>query len=180
MIHSIMKEGVWILDPSQIKEEILNLFKEKFKDHDSNVDFPLFANSFRLCALDCKILVTLVSLDEVKNVVWDCGSSKAVGPDGFSFAFASVLVNGSPNLEFSIKYGLRQGDTLSPFFILVMEGLHNALSTAVSSGLIRGVKFSSPEVFYLASGLKINIQKSNIYGIGVSDVDVSSIANNSR
>ncbi|GKF02837.1 hypothetical protein Tco_0029760, partial [Tanacetum coccineum] len=92
-----------------------------------------------------------------------------------------------------------------------MEGLHNALSTAVSSGLIRCVKFGSPEVtishlfyvddliittewnandldniihvlqvFYLASGLRINIQKSNIYGIGVSDVDVSSMARNSR
>ncbi|GJW20760.1 RNA-directed DNA polymerase, eukaryota, reverse transcriptase zinc-binding domain protein [Tanacetum coccineum] len=31
-------------------------------------------------------------------------------------------------------------------------------------------------VFYLASGLKINIQKSNVYGIRVSDVDASSMA----
>ncbi|GJZ94119.1 reverse transcriptase zinc-binding domain-containing protein [Tanacetum coccineum] len=124
---------------------------------------------------------------------------------------ALILVNGSPTLEFSIKRGPRQRDPLSPFlFILVMEGLHNALSIAVSSGLIRGAKFGSPEVtishllyvndviittewntndldsiirvlqvFYLASGLKINIQKSNVYGIGVSDVDVSSISNNS-
>ncbi|GJU76062.1 RNA-directed DNA polymerase, eukaryota, reverse transcriptase zinc-binding domain protein [Tanacetum coccineum] len=124
---------------------------------------------------------------------------------------ASVLVNGSLTSEFSIKRGLRQGDPLFPFlFILVMEGFHNALSTAVSSGLIRGVKFGSPEVtishlfyaddviittewnandldniirvlqvFYLASGLKINILKSNIYGIGVSDVDVSSMDSNS-
>ncbi|GKB89405.1 putative RNA-directed DNA polymerase, eukaryota, reverse transcriptase zinc-binding domain protein [Tanacetum coccineum] len=124
---------------------------------------------------------------------------------------ASVLVNGGHNSEFSIKRGLRQGDPLSPFlFILVMDGLHNALSTAVSSGLIRGVKFGSPEltishlfyaddmiittkwnaneldnyirvlqVFYLASSLKINIHKSNVYGIGVLDVDVSSMASNS-
>nr|GEU30763.1 RNA-directed DNA polymerase, eukaryota [Tanacetum cinerariifolium] len=28
-----------------------------------------------------------ISLDEVKNVVWECGSNKAPGPDGFSFAF---------------------------------------------------------------------------------------------
>ncbi|GJZ09288.1 putative RNA-directed DNA polymerase, eukaryota, reverse transcriptase zinc-binding domain protein, partial [Tanacetum coccineum] len=169
-------------------------------------------------------LETPVSLDEVKKAVWDYGSFKAPGPDGFSFAFvkiywddkvdilkyvnifldtgvhykiiakilanwlsnvidkivsheqsafiagrqildsplilnfvllnlgfgskwrswiraclssssASVLVNGSPTLEFSIKHGLRPGDPLSPFlFILVMEGLHNALSIAVSSG----------------------------------------------
>ncbi|GJU76064.1 hypothetical protein Tco_1273134 [Tanacetum coccineum] len=87
MIHGIMKEGVWISDPSQIKEEFLKFFKEKFKDHDSNVDFPLFANSSGLCALDCDSLEILVSLDEVKNAFWDCGSSKAPGPDGFSFAF---------------------------------------------------------------------------------------------
>nr|GEW85681.1 RNA-directed DNA polymerase, eukaryota, reverse transcriptase zinc-binding domain protein [Tanacetum cinerariifolium] len=33
-------------------------------------------------------------------------------------------------------------------------------------------------VFYLASGLKINIHKSNIYGIRVNDEDVSSMAHN--
>ncbi|GJR97829.1 RNA-directed DNA polymerase, eukaryota, reverse transcriptase zinc-binding domain protein [Tanacetum coccineum] len=87
MIHGIMKEGVWISDPSQIKEEFVNFIKEKFKNHDSNVDFPSFANSSGLCALDRDSLVTPVSLDEVENAVWDCGCSKAPCPDGFSFAF---------------------------------------------------------------------------------------------
>ncbi|GJT17816.1 RNA-directed DNA polymerase, eukaryota, reverse transcriptase zinc-binding domain protein [Tanacetum coccineum] len=105
------KKRVWISDPSQSKEEFLNFFKEKFNNHDSNVDFPPFANSSGLCALDRDSLVTHVSLDEVKNA-----------------------------------------------------GLHNALSIVV---------------FYLAPGLKINIQKSNVYGIGVLDVDVSSMASNS-
>ncbi|GJT36570.1 hypothetical protein Tco_0926989 [Tanacetum coccineum] len=82
-----MKEGVWISNPSQIKKEFLNFFKEKFKDHDSNVDFPMFANSSRLCTLDRDSSETHVSLDEVKNAVQDCGSSKAPGPDGFSYAF---------------------------------------------------------------------------------------------
>nr|GEW61616.1 reverse transcriptase domain, reverse transcriptase zinc-binding domain protein [Tanacetum cinerariifolium] len=121
---------------------------------------------------------------------------------------ASVLINGSPKSEFSIKRGLRQRDPLSPFhFILVMKGLHCAMSNAASSGLIRGIKLGSfditlsnlfyvddvvipPEftygdldiiiwilhVFHLALGLRINIYKSNIYDIGVSDVDVSSMA----
>ncbi|GJZ53717.1 putative RNA-directed DNA polymerase, eukaryota, reverse transcriptase zinc-binding domain protein [Tanacetum coccineum] len=202
MIHGIMKEGAWIPDPSQIKEEFLNFFKEKFKNHYSNMDFPPFTNSSKLCSLDHDSLETPISLDEVKNAIRACLSSSR----------ALVLVNGSPTSECSIKHGLRQGDHLLPFiFILVMEGFYNAHSTVVSSGLIRGVKFGSPEltisylfyvddmiittewnandldnmihvlqVFYLASGLKINIRKSNVYVIGVLDVDVSSMASNFR
>ncbi|GKB48572.1 RNA-directed DNA polymerase, eukaryota, reverse transcriptase zinc-binding domain protein [Tanacetum coccineum] len=121
---------------------------------------------------------------------------------------SSILINGNPTSEFSIKRGLRQGDPLSLFlFILVMEGLHCALSNTVSSGLIRVIKLGSSDitlshlfyaddvvittdwnsrdidniirvlhVFYLASGLRINIHKSNIYGIGVSNNEISSLA----
>ncbi|GKD83953.1 hypothetical protein Tco_1350792 [Tanacetum coccineum] len=45
--------------------------EEKFKDHDSNVDFPPFANSSGLCALDRDSLETHVYLDEVKKAGWD-------------------------------------------------------------------------------------------------------------
>ncbi|GJX02021.1 RNA-directed DNA polymerase, eukaryota, reverse transcriptase zinc-binding domain protein [Tanacetum coccineum] len=51
-------------------------------------------------------------------------------------ARTSILVNGSPTAEFSLKQGIRQGDPLSPFlFILVMEGLHIALNDANMSRL---------------------------------------------
>nr|GEU96716.1 RNA-directed DNA polymerase, eukaryota [Tanacetum cinerariifolium] len=30
-----------------------------------------------------------ILVSQIKNVVWDCGSSKAPGPDGFSFAFVT-------------------------------------------------------------------------------------------
>ncbi|GJW49898.1 putative RNA-directed DNA polymerase, eukaryota, reverse transcriptase zinc-binding domain protein [Tanacetum coccineum] len=123
-------------------------------------------------------------------------------------ARTSILVNGSPSSEFSIKHGLRQGDPLSSFlFILVMEGLHLALKDVAQSNLIHGAKVGasnfrishlfyaddvtivldwSPrdmdniirvlQVFYLALGLKINIHKSNVYGIGVCSEEVSDMA----
>ncbi|GJV79572.1 putative RNA-directed DNA polymerase, eukaryota, reverse transcriptase zinc-binding domain protein, partial [Tanacetum coccineum] len=59
----------------------------------------------------------------------------------FQSARTSILVNGSPTSEFSIKRGLRQGNPLSLYlFILIMEGLHIAIKDAVQASLIRGVK----------------------------------------
>nr|GEW98201.1 RNA-directed DNA polymerase, eukaryota [Tanacetum cinerariifolium] len=68
----------------------------------------------------------------------------------FSFAKASVLVNGSPSNEFSFHCGLKQGDPLSPYlFVLIMESLHMSFSRAVDEGL------------------KINIHKSQVLGVGI-------------
>ncbi|GJX48904.1 RNA-directed DNA polymerase, eukaryota, reverse transcriptase zinc-binding domain protein [Tanacetum coccineum] len=121
---------------------------------------------------------------------------------------ASILVNGSPTSEFSLKRGLGEGDPLSSFlFIIVMEDLHIALKNGLTVNLFQGVKIGSSEirfshlfyaddviilsewnqcdmdniicilnVFYLASGLKINISKSNLYGVGVSSDDIESMA----
>ncbi|GJQ98225.1 putative RNA-directed DNA polymerase, eukaryota, reverse transcriptase zinc-binding domain protein [Tanacetum coccineum] len=122
----------------------------------------------------------------------------------------SILINGSPTFEFNVRRGFRQGDPLSSFlFIIIMEGLHVALTNSVRSGLIRGINFGSPDlnlshlffaddviitmdwnvhdldnvirifqVFFLASGLKINVHKSSIYGIGVASDDVQIMAAN--
>ncbi|GJT24980.1 hypothetical protein Tco_0894917, partial [Tanacetum coccineum] len=69
------------------QKRIAQMIHERFKEHDLNVDFPLFVNSSGLCTLDRNSLETHVSLDEVKNAVWDYGSSKAPSPDGFLFTF---------------------------------------------------------------------------------------------
>ncbi|GJZ88537.1 RNA-directed DNA polymerase, eukaryota [Tanacetum coccineum] len=77
----------------------------------------------------------------------------------FSSSMASILVNGSPTPEFKFHCGLKQGDPLAPFlFILIMESLHISVSKAVNEGVIKGLSIQ---------GLKINLHKSKILGVGV-------------
>ncbi|GKA57864.1 putative RNA-directed DNA polymerase, eukaryota, reverse transcriptase zinc-binding domain protein [Tanacetum coccineum] len=313
-INNIMQEGVWITNPIQIKEAFLNFLKDKFKANDSSITFPPARISSTLQPFDREYLESNITMDEVKNAVWECGSDKAPGPDGFTFAFVkrywdilklnifefvstflsskmmptgsnssfinlipkvinpihikdfwpisiigihykiigkilanrlskvvgkivsyeqstfikdrqildgplilsevidwtSILINDSPTSEFNVRRGLRQRDHLSPFlFIIIMEGLHRLITDSVQSGLIRGITFGFSnltlshlfftddvvittdwsrrdmdniirffQVFYLASGLKLNIHKSNIYGIVVSTDDVHLMASN--
>jgi len=59
-------------------------------------------------------------------------------------ATASMLVNGSPTVEFVIERGLRQGDPLSPFlFLLAADGLNVLMESVVFAGLYRGYTVGS-------------------------------------
>ncbi|GKC62534.1 RNA-directed DNA polymerase, eukaryota, partial [Tanacetum coccineum] len=59
-------------------------------------------------------------------------------------AMGSVLVNGSPALEFQFYKGLKQGDPLSPIlFILIMESLHLSFSKVTNEGLFSGIPIDS-------------------------------------
>nr|GEW02237.1 hypothetical protein [Tanacetum cinerariifolium] len=86
-IQGILHEGIWITDPSDIKLAFLNFYKEKFSCQVSSVIFPSMSNMKHLTNLDRANLDSMVTLDEIKSVVWDCGSQKALGPDGISFKF---------------------------------------------------------------------------------------------
>ncbi|GJZ40063.1 RNA-directed DNA polymerase, eukaryota, reverse transcriptase zinc-binding domain protein [Tanacetum coccineum] len=123
-----------------------------------------------------------------------------------SSAKSSVLVNRSLTDEFHLHRGLRQGESLSLFlFIMIMEGLHVAVEDAILAGYFRGVTVGSQNIshllfaddvlflgewfrsnvinlvnllqsFYRASGLKLNLQKSKLYGVGVSHDEVQQLA----
>ncbi|GJT13200.1 hypothetical protein Tco_0860242 [Tanacetum coccineum] len=70
-------------------------------------------------------------------------------------AFASVLINGSPTKEFKVKKGLRQGDPSHHF------SFHMQLKP----------QCAAPKRF-----LKIIFHKSKLYGVGVTTLEVNSLA----
>nr|GEX84821.1 RNA-directed DNA polymerase, eukaryota [Tanacetum cinerariifolium] len=87
----------------------------------------------------------------------------------------SILVNGSPTLEFQFYKDLKQRDPLSPFlFILVMESLNLSLHNVVSAGLFKG----GVRLFFYASGLRINLHKSKLNGIVADQSMVEAAASN--
>ncbi|RVW81043.1 putative ribonuclease H protein [Vitis vinifera] len=79
----------------------------------------------------------------------------------FGFAM-KVLVNGVPTGFFSSSKGLRQGDPLSPYlFIMGMEVLSVLITRAVEGGFISGCS-----IWRAASGLKMNLDKSEVIPVG--------------
>ncbi|GJS17960.1 RNA-directed DNA polymerase, eukaryota [Tanacetum coccineum] len=86
-IRGIMINGTWTDNPKAVKQEFFQHFRNRFDkppDQNAHIDMP-FPNS--LSTDQQKDLECMVSKEEVKRAVWDCGTDKSPGPDGFTFGF---------------------------------------------------------------------------------------------
>nr|GEV94883.1 RNA-directed DNA polymerase, eukaryota [Tanacetum cinerariifolium] len=201
-ISGVMVDGEWIVEPIRVKEAFRNHFVFRFHHSSSGCSRINFTYPNRLSQELILDLENHVSTNEICKAVWECGENKSPGPDGYTFelfrkfwslvgldfckaiqcsAMALVIVNGSPTSEFQFQCGLKQGDPLAPYlFILVMESLHLSFSRVVEAG-----EWSDSNLdrilqvlhcFYLTSGLKINVQKSSLMGVGVNHNDIAKAA----
>ncbi|GKD84144.1 putative RNA-directed DNA polymerase, eukaryota, reverse transcriptase zinc-binding domain protein [Tanacetum coccineum] len=92
--------------------------------------------------------------DEIKEAAWNCGGSKAPGPDGFTFKFIKHYWDtiGKDFIDM-VKWFQRDAfiprgcDPLSPFlFIIAVEALHVTLQQAKPMNIFEGIKVGSTGV----------------------------------
>ncbi|GKB82704.1 RNA-directed DNA polymerase, eukaryota [Tanacetum coccineum] len=86
-IREIVVEGKWIDEPDKVKKEFLDHFANRFcKPAKSTASIDAdFLN--QLDSDQRSFLERDVTNAEIKKAVWECGTDKAPGPDGFSFGF---------------------------------------------------------------------------------------------
>ncbi|GJT93456.1 RNA-directed DNA polymerase, eukaryota [Tanacetum coccineum] len=86
-IRGILSNGVWLEDPGMVKSEFFNHFRCRFDKPSmsrARINIP-FPNS--LSHDQKEDLESMVTKEEVKRAVWECGIDKSPGPDGFTFSF---------------------------------------------------------------------------------------------
>ncbi|GJR55734.1 RNA-directed DNA polymerase, eukaryota [Tanacetum coccineum] len=86
-IRGIMVDGKWTEKPNNVKLEFLHHFRNRFEKPTDNrvyidMNFPKSITIDQHMDLECA-----VSKEELKRAVWECGTDKSPGPDGFSFGF---------------------------------------------------------------------------------------------
>ncbi|GJU71994.1 RNA-directed DNA polymerase, eukaryota [Tanacetum coccineum] len=151
-IRGVFVDGDWKTDPDVVKDAFKDHFAARFKQPANGwlkLNIP-FTN--RLSTEQAADMDRCVSRDEIHIAVWNCGENKSPGPDGWirgtlSSAMASILVNGSPTSEF------------------------REWSDSNMNNIVKILK-----CLFLASGLKINIQKSQVLGVGVPRTLVTQVA----
>nr|GEV79030.1 transposon TX1 putative 149 kDa protein [Tanacetum cinerariifolium] len=86
-VRGIKSNRFLVEDPMAVKQTFFNHCSQKFA-RVTSIPYSTRRNRFRLVSQhQLEILESQVSLEEIKDAVWDCGNDKSPGPDGFMFGF---------------------------------------------------------------------------------------------
>lgn len=90
-IHGLSVGGRWTEDVTEIRNEIYSFFRDKFKE--PRTSRPKLINPlFRTISFEqAEFLESPILIEEVKTAIWECGSDRAPGPDGFTFKFLKTF-----------------------------------------------------------------------------------------
>ncbi|GJY84160.1 RNA-directed DNA polymerase, eukaryota, reverse transcriptase zinc-binding domain protein, partial [Tanacetum coccineum] len=92
-IQGIKGWFIWIVDPLGIKDAFISFFEKKFK-HMEVIKVVNRSPFYKSLTNDqSSFLDSPISSNEIKAAIWDCGSDKSPGPDGFTFAFYKEFWN---------------------------------------------------------------------------------------
>nr|GEX88861.1 hypothetical protein [Tanacetum cinerariifolium] len=86
-IRGTLANGEWISEPHGVKNEFFTHFKKQFVPIQAPSICFDFTFPTRLSSDQVQDLKRTVTYEEVKRAVWDYGTNKSPGPDGFSFEF---------------------------------------------------------------------------------------------
>ncbi|XP_022041331.1 uncharacterized protein LOC110943908 [Helianthus annuus] len=86
-IPGLSIDGQWITKPSLVKREVLKFFRNHFSERFGRRPELMCDGCKVISSEDADKLVRPFSKEEIKEAVFDCGSDKAPGPDGFNFKF---------------------------------------------------------------------------------------------
>nr|GEW39691.1 RNA-directed DNA polymerase, eukaryota [Tanacetum cinerariifolium] len=124
-----------------------------------------------------------VSRDEIRLAVWNCGENKSPGLDGYTFEFFREYWN-IVGLDFYVLEAFEFGQTWCKWTHVdegLFKGVHLKGLISISrlfyaddamfigewsNANLKGI-VNILQCFFLASGLKINIQKSQVLGVGI-------------
>nr|KYP55936.1 Transposon TX1 uncharacterized [Cajanus cajan] len=86
-LNGLFVDGRWMDDPKQVKLQAKEFFHNIFMEQ--HWERPLLKGvQFKQISDREKCQLTeAIGIEEIKMAVWDCGSSKSPGPDGFNFKF---------------------------------------------------------------------------------------------
>ncbi|GKA72921.1 RNA-directed DNA polymerase, eukaryota, partial [Tanacetum coccineum] len=86
-IRGVLVDGEWIDEPSKVKNEFLTHFSNQFSKP-TGPSIYLESQMFRRVSFEQNVdPESNVTYDEIRKTVWDCGTNKTPGPDGFTFDF---------------------------------------------------------------------------------------------
>ncbi|GJY33891.1 RNA-directed DNA polymerase, eukaryota [Tanacetum coccineum] len=161
----LMVDGRWNKNREDIKQTVLNYYQGVFKEANSNR--PSFASGRfrRLSQGDASLLEAPFEDKEIWSVVKACGSSKASGPDAESLNVAMQEI---------VQGGLFDGVKVGSDGIEVSH-LQYADDTIFVGDWNRRNIISLMKLlkcFQMASGLKVNLNKSTLFGISVEMEEV--------